>query len=143
MKIYAKKLVSLEDLKKERLLLKAQLKEQDLFANTTAKEANLSSSLLSGILSGLSQKSLLNTALKVAPLLWSTINSKQPSSTNQANNKTAKNSLTVGTLLDMAIKEFVGGYLKWKTGVLLYKGIKWAIQYWTEDKVDGKKSSTI
>lgn len=141
MKIYAKKLVSLEDLKKERLLLKAQLKEQDLFANTTAKEANLSSSLLSGILSGLSQKSLLNTALKVAPLLWSAINSKQSSDTNQAKNRATKYSITAGTILDMAIKEFIGGYLKWKTGVLLYKGFKWAIHYWTEERVDGKKSS--
>lgn len=142
MKIYAKKLVSLEDLKKERLLLKAQLKEQDMFADTTAKEANLSSSLLSGILSGLSQKSLLNTVLKVAPLLWSAINSKPSYHPNQTNSKTIKSSLTAGTLLDMAIKEFVGGYLKWKTGVLLYKGIKWAIHYWTEDKVEEKKTKT-
>src|SRR5690606_36932968 len=65
MKIYDKKLSSLQDLRKERLRLKNRLKDP---ADNTGKEED-KESFISGLLSGITSGSVLTTVLNAAPTL--------------------------------------------------------------------------
>ncbi len=134
MKLYSKKLDSLQSLKEERVQLKSQLQKTNILPNASgANSPSTSSDLFSKLVGGLSSVSLLSSAISTAPKLLKDIElglGLFDQSDRKATSKTPPKKSS--TIIDFVVKEFVGGYLKWKGVVLVYKGIKLAYRFYSK-----------
>ncbi len=121
MKLYRKRLHSLEELKRERQVLKYKKKHtgsedwfnlKDLTGGKSGKEDDhpgiLNASMMSTILSALGSKSVVGTALSLAPTL-----------VNLVSKRSGKKNVIEKMAMDV-----VGGYVKWKLVQMGYRGIK-------------------
>jgi len=123
MKIYDKKLSSLQDLRKERLRLKNRLKDP---ADNTGKEED-KESFISGLLSGITSGSVLTTVLNAAPTLIDLIkhrSSAQKIKEQKASTPSKKNKNVIAAVLT----DVAASYIKWKLLELSYKGLKKALK---------------
>jgi hypothetical protein len=122
MKLYSKRLNNLEELKREKHVLKYALKQSksedwlnlDSILKTNKDEKNTESAaeagILGSIISGLGSKSLFNTVLAMAPPLITMM--------SKSGSKKKKSSF-----IERAAKDVILGYIKWKAIELGYKGV--------------------
>ncbi len=123
MKIYDKKLSSLQDLRKERLRLKNRLKDP---ADKTGKEED-KENFITGLLSGITSGSVLTTALNAAPTLIDLIKHRsaaQKIKGQKASAPSKKNKNVIAAVLT----DVAASYIKWKLLELSYKGLKKALK---------------
>lgn len=134
MKLYSKKLDSLQSLKEERAQLKSQLHKTTIFQNKAASNSqSTSTDFFSKLVGGLSSVSLISSVINTAPKLLKGIELglglfDKPE--RKTTSPSPKKSST--TIIDFVVKEFVGGYLKWKGVVLVYNGIKLAYRFYSK-----------
>lgn len=119
MKLYSRQLKGLEDLKREKHVLKYAAKHTEdwLSFKDMGKDSNSLSStagfgFVSGLLSALSSKSVLSTAFTVLPTLTAFFAKK-----NSSPKKDRKNPI------ESLAKDILIGYIKWKAVHFLYKSV--------------------
>lgn len=140
MKIYDKKLSSLQDLRKERLRLKNRL-EGVGSADKTDQESS-KENFLSGLLSGVTSGSVLTTVLNVAPTILDIIKNRslpKATKTQQVFTSQEKEKNIIANILT----DFIGGYIKWKILELSYKGLRKALKSKKVQFLKNKAASKI
>ena len=127
MKLYAKKLHSLEELKREKHVLRYAAKHsddllsfKDLGKNTSTDEA-AGAGMLGTLISAFGSKSLFNSVLAMAPPLLALISKRS--------SRRKKNPI------ESLAKEVLFGYVKWKALQMAYRGITMAFR---SDKKDDR-----
>jgi len=119
MKLYSRKLNSLEELKREKHVLKYAAKHtDDVFDFGKAKtkdgddtEEALGAGMLGTVISAFGSKSLFNTILAVAPPILSMVSKRSSSSRKKK------------SPLESLAKELILGYVKWKAVQMAYRGV--------------------
>jgi len=139
MRLYSKKLSSLHELRREKQSLKKQIngKEKAREDKDTPEEKE---NFITGLLSGVTSGSLLTTVLNVAPTIFDLVKGRALKSKVRQTvaPKTDKNGI-LGTV----VKEFVGGYVKWKVLELAFKGIKIVLKSDTSKKLQAKTAASL
>jgi hypothetical protein len=128
MKLYGKKLHSLEELKREKHVLRYAAKHsddmlsfKDLGKNTSTDDA-AGAGMLGTMISAFGSKSILNTILAMAPPLVALVSKRS--------SRKKKNPL------ESLAKEIILGYVKWKAVQMAYRGVMLVVK---SNKKEGKK----
>jgi hypothetical protein len=123
MKLYTKKLNSLEELKREKHVLKYAAKHtDDVFDFNKAKakdddtEDALGAGMLGTVISAFGSKSIFNTVLAIAPPVLSMMSKRSSSSRKKK------------SPLESLAKEVIMGYIKFKALQMAYRGVMLAVK---------------
>lgn len=142
MKIYSKKLTTMGELKREKLLLKKKLhseKQPDPSTKDKEKEED-NQNFITGLLSGVTSGSVINTVINVAPTLIDVLKSGSlfPRNRKVQQVVNAARPVSKPSIVTVVAKEFIGGYVKWKVLELAYKGIRIALKSDTAKSISKK-----
>jgi len=129
MKLYSKKLNSVEELKREKHVLKYALKHSgsddwlnlnNLGSSDPRTENAAGAGVLGTVISAFGNKSMLNTILAMAPPVISLA--------------TKRRRKPEAGFLQRAAREVVTGYIKWKAIQMVYRGIMMVVKSNKEDE---------
>lgn len=143
MRLYPKKLSSIEDLEQEQLLLKKQLKKlgnEDLFSVSTilgsGKSAEEKTKNKGAEEEGGNMSFLLDLLPMAYPLIETGIKKiTQPKKEKREKSSDADEDTKPGkNIIKTVALELITGYLKWKAIELSYKGVKYIIKRKKEKK---------
>jgi hypothetical protein len=129
MRLYSKKLHSLEELKREKHVLKYAAKHSDDTLNFndlgkhTSTDDAAGAGMLGTLISAFGSKSMFNTVLAMAPPLLALVSKRS--------GRKKKNPL------ESLAKEVIFGYVKWKAVQMAYRGVMLFVK---SNKKDDKKA---